>query len=190
MPRFPDKRTPKRWLRLSLIVVAAWLVVRDSVADCNRIVSVSLTPTLLPGDRVLVNRLSYGVRLPFQSGWLLEWGSPRRGDVIVLASPLDGKRLVKRVVGLPGDRLEVRDGRLWINGQSDRAVPGPMLHPTVVPPRHYFVLGDNGEQSADSRCFGCVSRDRIAGRVLVVVVSLDPAHRQTPRWHRFACTVR
>lgn len=146
----PPQSPWRRRAKMALIVNVAWVIVLCSVAECHRVSSASMTPTLRPGDRVLVNRLAYGLRLPFQRGWLLaEWGGPRKGDVIVFASPLDGKRLVKRVSGVPGDRVECPAGRVW-----------------VVPPRRYFVTGDNSGQSLDSRSFGWVARARIYGRVM------------------------
>ena len=179
-----------RRAQLALVVVIAWLVVRDSVADVNRVSSESMTPTLIPGDRILVDRLSYGLRLPFQSGWFVEWSYPEKGDIVVCADPSDGSRLVKRVVAVAGDQLEMRDGRLWVNGESKGDAPGTDLLPIVVPSRHYFVLGDNRGCSVDSRCFGFVSHDKIAGRVRAVAVSLDPARHHFPRGDRWGRVLR
>jgi hypothetical protein len=139
-------RTP-RW-RLALVVLAAAFLLR-SVADLGRVAGGSMQPTLRDGDRILTNRLAYGWRLPFTGAWLLRWSAPGRGDVVVLRSPLDGTRLVKRVVGVPGDPV------------------GGFLTPEArVPPGHYFVRGD-GPRSLDSRAFGCVPRERILGRVVL-----------------------
>jgi hypothetical protein len=107
----------------------------------------SMRPTLQDGDPILTNKLAYGLRLPLTHAWLLRWSGPRRGDVVLLSSPINGGRLVKRVVGVPGDR--VRHG--------PRTVP--------VPEGQYFVLGDH-PNSLDSRTFGCVPRERILGRVV------------------------
>ena len=154
----------------------------------------------------------------------MEWGAPKRGDVVVLYSPADGKRLVKRVMGLPGDVLSMYKGRLYINNKpaeyeslaaGDRdalglegepkevvvwETVGTLTHPVtltpfqpairnfepvVVPDNHYFVMGDNRDNSRDSRYFGFVDRDLIVGRALAVVVSLNPAHSYSPRWDRF-----
>jgi signal peptidase I len=142
------KRSP-RW-RLALAALAVAFLLR-SVADLGRVAGGSMRPTLHDGDRILTNRLAYGWRLPFTGARVLRWSSPQRGDVVVLLSPLDGARLVKRVIGVPGDRI------------------GGFLTPEArVPPGHYFVRGD-GPRSLDSRSFGCVPRERILGRVVAVL---------------------
>jgi signal peptidase I len=193
----------------------AFVLVRSAVADVNRVSGGSMRPGLLPGDRILVNNLAYGFRLP-GTGFLVRWAEPRRGDVAVLASPADGQLLIKRVVGLAGDRLEMRGHRLFVNGLAadddsppsgpgvwqerlgGRAHPvltvvgeGPLLAfgPVEVPPGEYFVLGDDRDRSADSRRFGCVPAGRIVGRVSAVVLSLDAGRNHLPRWDRFLCRV-
>ena len=91
---------------------------RTAVADWNPIPSASMRPTLLEGDVVLVNRLAYDLKLPLTDVVLLPLAEPRRGDVVTFSSPADGTRLIKRIVGLPGDRVEVRDGQLILNGHA------------------------------------------------------------------------
>jgi signal peptidase I len=185
----PRVRTWRRRGTIVLAFVVVFLLVRGDVADLNRVSSASMAPALLTGDRVLVDLRCYGLRSPFGADHLFEWGTVRRGDVVVFAAPDDGARLVKRVAGLPGDRLEIRHGRLWLNGEAAEDAPGLGLPPTVVPPRHYFMMGDNRSGSLDSRAFGCVPRGDIAGRVRAVAVSLDPVgHR--PRWQRWGQVVR
>lgn len=90
---------------------------RSSLADWNDVPSGSMRPTILEGDRIWVNKLAYGLRVPFTKIWALEWDGPSRGDIVTLASPADGIRLVKRIVGLPGDRIAMQGNRLTINGQ-------------------------------------------------------------------------
>jgi signal peptidase I len=112
-------RGTHRWfLELRSIVVLALVVfaVRSSLADWNDVPSGSMKPTILEGDRVYVNKLAYDLKVPFTTLHLLEWGNPRRGDIVVFYSPYDGKRLVKRVIGLPGDTIELRDDALVLNG--------------------------------------------------------------------------
>src|SRR6266481_8840380 len=91
--------------------------IRSSLADWNVVPSGSMQPTILVGDRVLVNKLAYDLKVPFTTWHVLEWANPRRGDIVVFYSPYDGKRLVKRVVGLPGDTVELRNNALVLNGQ-------------------------------------------------------------------------
>ena len=212
------------WGKPVLMVVLVLCSLRSAVADWNDVPTGSMKPTILEGDRIFVNKLAYGLRLPFTRHWLLEWSGPQRGDVVVLFSPDTDTRLVKRVVGLPGDRLEIRDNRLYVNGLAARYAaldeqarddldagefPGQFLAaeqideqahpimltpgclaprsfaPVTVPEDQYFVMGDNRDQSRDSRFFGFVSRDKIVGRSSFVVLSVDPDHYYLPRWRRF-----
>jgi signal peptidase I len=77
-----------------------------------------MNPTILEGDRILVNKLAFGLRLPFTFQWLAQWDEPRRGDIVICQSPADGRRLVKRVLGLPGDRIAMRKNVLYVNGEA------------------------------------------------------------------------
>jgi signal peptidase I len=160
------ERSWRRWAKPVVLVLALGLIVRGSVGDLGRVAGGSMRPTLLDGDRILTNQLAYGLRLPFTNVWPIRWAGPQRGDVVVLYSPVDGKRLVKRIVAVPGDPLE-------------KDCPTEAM----VPPGMYFVRGDAAD-SFDSRTFGCVPRERILGRVVGVAFSVDAA-RCRPRWERF-----
>ncbi len=151
----------RRWLKVGVVVLALGVVVRCSVADLGRVAGTSMQPTLRDGDRILTNKLAYGWRVPGTHVWLLAWAEPSRGDVVVFSAPVDGRRLVKRIVAVPGDR---------VSGD-------------LVPPGHYFVLGDNAD-SFDSRNFGCVPRERFLGRVVGIAFSFDPGAWCRPRWER------
>jgi signal peptidase I len=183
-----------------------------------------MKPTILEGDRIFVNKVAYDLKVPFTTWRIREWADPRRGDVVVLLSPVNGTRLVKRVVGVPGDRVEMRSHRLLVNGTAaSYGPPDPALleqvrgdvpvsavlatetadgrshpimtnplapsmasfEPATVPPSHYLVMGDNRDNSYDSRWFGFVERERILGRATSVVLSLDRNHGWRPRWSRF-----
>jgi len=217
----------RRWwreeLRPLLILALVLFSLRSSLADWNDVPSGSMRPTILEGDRIFVNKLAYDLKVPFTTWHLARWGDPQRGDVVVFYSPHDGRRLVKRVVGLPGDTIELRNNGLLVNGvpvayrpvadislrdltPADRAdhvfaleqLPGrshfvaghpaaPALRnfgPQRVPPGSYFMMGDNRDDSFDSRYFGPVERDRIVGRATAVVLSLDRGRAWQPRWHR------
>jgi signal peptidase I len=208
------------FLFLALVVFA----VRSSLADWNDVPTGSMKPTILEGDRVYVNKLAYDLKVPFTTWHLTEWGNPRRGDIVVFYSPYDGQRLVKRVVGLPGDTLELRRNVLILNGQpvdykpikeellrdvssTDRAshvfaaeaLPGRThvvagfpavparrdFGPICVPDGQYFMMGDNRDDSFDSRYYGPVERKRIVGRAAAVALSFDHQHYWKPRWDRF-----
>ena len=110
-----------------LIFLGVMLVFRSAVADWMYVPSGSMNPTIVEGDRILVDKAAYGWRVPFTSMRLTEGGDPRRGDIVIFPSPEDGATLVKRVVGLPGDSVAMHDERLTINGEAvayaDAATP-------------------------------------------------------------------
>jgi signal peptidase I len=126
-----SRPAPGRWRRLWRESVRPLLVLsivlfsfRSAVADWNDVPSGSMQPTILVGDRVFVNRVAYDLKVPFTTLRLASWADPRRGDIVVLVSPVTGERLIKRVVGVPGDLIEVRQQRLIVNGR--RAVYAPL----------------------------------------------------------------
>jgi signal peptidase I len=172
-----------------LTIAALVLAARSSLANHYVVPTGSMEPTVLPSDRVVVNKLAYGLRLPLASGYAVAFGEPARGDVVVLDSPEDGKVLLKRVVAVGGDRVEVQGGRLTLNGHRIEVVGssstglleelgarphslrlddggGPTFGPVTVPAGEYLVLGDNRGNSHDGRMFGFVPRDTILGRVV------------------------
>src|SRR5215471_15695156 len=100
-------------LLLGLLVFS----IRSSLADWSDVPTGSMKPTILEGDRVYVNKLAYDLKVPFTTWHLVQWGNPQRGDIVVFFSPYDGKRLVKRVIGVPGDSIELRNDVLVLNGQ-------------------------------------------------------------------------
>ncbi|MEA2339399.1 MAG: signal peptidase, partial [Thermoanaerobaculia bacterium] len=193
---------------------------RSALADWNDVPTGSMKPTIEEGDRVVVNKLAYDLKVPFTLVELAKWSDPKRNDIVVLFSPADGVRLVKRVVAVPGDKIEMRDNQLVINGEGaawkpigprddeeqgasfivdetlhgkTHAVmfipqsPSPMrtFGPITIPPGHYFVMGDNRDNSNDSRYIGMIERRRIVGKATAVAFSLDRAHWFRPRLHRF-----
>jgi signal peptidase I len=188
-PIAPRSRAERLFRELlpSLTAMVVILVARSSFADHYVVPSGSMLPTVELQDHVLVNKLAYGLRVPLTSDYALRFRGPARGDVVVLDAPDTGIVLLKRVVGLPGDRVEVRGTRLVVNGA---AVPledhgtygietlgdkqhvldlddggGPDYGPTTLPAGRYLVLGDHRGNSRDGRFFGLVSRDAILGRV-------------------------
>lgn len=216
----------KAWLkdnRTFLVVLLVFGLVRTAVADWNPIPSGSMRPTLLEGDVVLVNRLAYELKLPLTDIPVLRLGDPRRGDVVTFTSPRDGVRLIKRLVAVPGDVVEMRNDRLLINGRtadydavaqvleplaaggatpalrSQETIAGdrrevqflPQLDarrdfgPLVVPADSYFMLGDNRDDSNDSRYIGFVPRRLLIGRAHHVLVSADIKGNWLPRFERF-----
>jgi len=227
------KRSPGKlkWLRFSwketkqlAITALVLFAFRSAIADWNDVPTGSMKPTIIEGDRILVDKLAYDLKVPFTTWHLAQWDNPSRGDIVAFFSPADGVRLVKRVVGVPGDRIELVNNQLLVNGQSANYSPldpkfaGELpaaerpLHqfanetvaghshpvmataslraprtfgPIVVPEGKYFMMGDNRDNSFDSRFYGCVDRKRIVGRATSVVISLDRDSWYVPRWHRF-----
>jgi signal peptidase I len=111
------------WVRPFLFVAVVLGSFRSACADWNDVPSGSMKPTILEGDRIFVNKLAYDLKVPFTTIHLAEWGDPKRGEVVVLWSPHDGRRLVKRVVGIPGDTIELRGGHLFVNAHAAAYAP-------------------------------------------------------------------
>src|SRR5580692_6057985 len=126
---FPSKQSWVRFLREDakplLITALVLFAIRSAIADWNDVPTGSMKPTIIEGDRVLVNKLSYDLKVPFTTWHLAQWDNPKRGDVVVFYSPADGTRLVKRVVGLPGDRVELANNEVHVNGAPVKYEPLP-----------------------------------------------------------------
>lgn len=184
-----DKSKIQRWMRELVGMALVLLVVlsgRASLADHYTVPTGSMQPTIEIGDRIFVNKLAYGIRVPFTSFYLWQYHEPQRGEVVVLTSPNDGNTLVKRIVGLPGDEIEVRDGRVFVAGepvpvegeghqlvevlgQNPHALNlsyggGVPYGPEKLDASHYLLLGDNRGNSLDGRVFGPVPFELIMGR--------------------------
>jgi len=196
---------------------------RTAIADWNPIPSGSMRPSLLEGDVVLVNRLAYDLKVPLSKLSLARLGEPQRGDIVVFFSPKDDTRLIKRLVALPGDTVEMRNGVLIVNGEAaqysearqfqepmdeGQTLPALRLHERLgarenqiqwlagvpslrsmpayrVPEGHYWMMGDNRDNSADSRYFGPVPRLLVVGRAHHLVLSVAFKEDWLPRWERF-----
>lgn len=187
---------------------------RSAIADWNTVPTGSMNPTIVEGDRILVNKLAYDVNIPLTQRSLHRLSDPARGDIVIFDSAAADKRLVKRVIGLPGDRVELRNNQLIINNkratysrartvhdalqvteslgetrhriQIDVFSPSPMssFGPVSIPEGFYFVMGDNRDHSADSRFYGLIPRNEIVGKANKVIVSLDYDHYYLPRHDR------
>lgn len=154
------------------VFVAVSFVVRASFADHYRVPSGSMEPTVNIGDHVLVNKAAYGIRIPATTTWIVRGAEPSRGDVVVLEGVEDPPIvLLKRVVAVGGDSVEVKDGYVFIDGKltDARAHGGPDFGPARVPDRHVLVLGDNRGNSRDGRTFGFIPNERVLGRVFGVL---------------------
>lgn len=220
-------RTPKvvEYARSFFPIFLIVLVLRSFVAEPFRIPSGSMMPTLLIGDFILVNKYGYGIRLPIIDTKIVDLGSPKRGDVIVFRSPENpATPFIKRVVGLPGDRIAYYNKVLYVNGEaagqeilgtfsatgSGNSMSGASLRrenldghlhellvqprsPTlegklVVPEGNYFVLGDNRDNSRDSRFWGTVPDELLIGRAFMIWMSWDWGHGI--KWSRIGDSIQ
>jgi signal peptidase I len=210
-------------IRIFLVMLLIVSSLRSALADWNDVPTGSMKPTIQEGDRVVVNKLAYDLKVPFTTIEIVKWSDPKRGDIVVLFSPADGTRLLKRVVGIPGDRIYMHENQLYVNGKP--AVVRPIgagfdneqgntilleenlagrMHevmftpqiqayrsfgPVIVPDGFYFVMGDNRDNSNDSRFIGLIARKRIVGRATAVAFSLDRSRWFRPRFDRFFRTI-
>ena len=237
-PATPEKRRSTlarwfdSWMRSLGMALVLFLIIKTFFFEAFQIASGSMTRTLLTGDFLFVNKVVYGAQIPGTKARLPGLRQPRRGDVIVFAFPRDPRQdYVKRVIGTPGDTVQMRGGRVSVNGTRldepyvQRIDPGndvvnaefewqrPYFQalstdarrayrptrdswgPLVVPARKYFVLGDNRDDSSDSRYWGFVDASAVKGRTLLVYFSYDrDAHDALPwltdiRWSRLGSLI-
>ncbi len=182
----PQKKLPLRKRVVREItawgwVLLAFLLIHGTLVHGRVIPSPSMEGTLLVGDHLLVSRFGYDAEIPFTGLHLSLWREPRRQQVIIFRPPVLGASdYVKRIIGVPGDRLEIRTGAVWINGRpldepylSETPDPVENRAPVLVPPGHYFMMGDNRRNSYDSRYWGFVPRSAIVGTPLFIYMSVD-----------------
>jgi signal peptidase I len=181
------------------------LFIRTFILQAFKIPSGSMEKTLLIGDHILVSKFAYGIHIPNEIPFLniklfddiiLSQEVPKRGEIIVFKYPKNESRdFIKRVIGVPGDILEVRRQKVYINNQlyeeehvwhtempqNDRFVPRDDFGPVIVPPKHLFMMGDNRENSQDSRFWGFLNIDKVKGKALVIYWSWNAIDN----WVRF-----
>lgn len=209
-------------------IILAVLVLRAFIAEPFRIPSGSMMPTLLVGDFILVNKFDYGIRLPVTHQKIFSIGEPHRGDVVVFRYPKDPSvDYIKRIIGVPGDKIVYRDKKLIINGkpmpqewlgrytgpehalssagagdtlymeQLDDVRHDILLNSTglsrdgvyEVPKGHYFVMGDNRDNSNDSRYWGDVPEQNLVGKAMIIWMNWDSVHH-TVRWGRIGSRIK
>ncbi len=224
----PDKETMIKWWkewRAFLLFVLILFSFRSTIADWSHVPTGSMKPTLMEGDRILVDKLAYDLRFPFLHWRLKTWDDPERGDIVIFPSPETEELYVKRVIGLPGDTVAMKYNQLIINGKpleyklDEKNVAAVLNHDDkssfdvleeqlqgrphsimisrryrsaasdyrkrVIPEDQYMVLGDNRDNSKDSRFIGFIERERIRGRATKVIISLDSDDYWLPREGRY-----
>jgi signal peptidase I len=230
-PIVKSKSLWREYAEAIVIAIILALFIRTFVVQAFKIPSGSMIQTLQIGDHILVNKMVYGVKVPWDCEWdlttnrtgvsripllwscysyktLIPVTNPDRGDIIVFMFPEDEtKDFIKRVVGLPGETVEIRGKKVYINGRpmsepfTQHVDPGVVPHhitprdnlgPLVVPPDSYFVMGDNRDQSLDSRFWGFVKREKIKGRAFLIYWSWDGGGdlMHWVRWDRIAKIIR
>ncbi len=225
-PKQPQSKLVE-WLKAAVWTVVAWVLLTTFVVQAYRIPSPSMERTLLVGDVLFVNKFLYGAKLPLMNVRTPPLREPHRGDIVVFLSPIEDSMLVKRLIGEPGDTIEMRTGTLFRNGRAleepyaqstdptwhadgstrgtmramqlphyvgpDPSGYAPDVHdwgPLVVPHDSLWMMGDNRDQSRDSRFWGLVPRRNVRGTPVLIYYSWDPSsYKPLPflsavRWSR------
>ena len=198
----------KDYVEPILIAVLIALFVRSFVVQAFRIPSGSMEPTLLVGDYLLVNKFIYGIRIPYTDIKFLQFQKPHRGDIIVFIFPMDpSKDFIKRVIGTEGEKVQIIDKRIYIN---DRQIDDPWGHfenigspqyqqtvenfgPVVVPKDSLFVMGDNRNNSEDSRFWGFLRVEAVLGKAMIIYFSWNDSAEgflDKVRWSRIGHLIR
>ena len=199
------KHVIREYAESIVIAVVMALIIKAFVIQAFKIPSGSMIPTLKIGDHILVNKFIYGTKLPFTDRIIIPLKRPNRGDIIVFKFPDDEKKdFIKRVIGLPGDIVEIKGKGVYINGSpiddfyavhSDPMVypsgiqPRDNFGPLTVPQDSYFVMGDNRGFSLDSRYWGFVKLNKIKGKAFIIYWSWNGEERWV-RWERIGMLIR
>jgi signal peptidase I len=174
----------REYIEAILLAIVIAFFIRTFVIQAYKIPSGSMKPTLLIGDHILVSKFNYGIRLPWVRSTLIPVGTPKRGDIVVFIYPEDrSKDFIKRLIGLPGDTIEIRNKNILLNGLpwsdtrgvhvDNLIIPGSVqprdnFGPVKVPEGSLFVMGDNRDESYDSRFWGFVPMKDILGKALII----------------------
>ena len=193
------KSVVREWSEAIIIAILIALFIRTFVVQAFKIPSGSMKPTLQIGDHLLVNKFIYGIKIPFVRKTLLPINNPRREDIVVFIYPMDkSKDFIKRVVGIAGDTIEIRNKKIYLNGSlyndghgvyTDRRFfpasiqPRDNFGPVTVPAEHIFVMGDNRDQSYDSRFWGFVDLKDVLGKAFIIYWSWNKNNNDV-RWSR------
>jgi signal peptidase I len=180
-PNLPMRKRIQSEIIAWFWVALAFLLINGTIGQARVIPSSSMENTLLIGDHLIMSRIGYDAGVPF-TGWHVPlWRNPKRLQIVIFKPPLghDSPDYVKRVIGLPGEIVDIHDGAVWINGQrlSEPYTTGPteledLKMPYKVPANCYFVMGDNRGNSADSRTWGCMPRENLIGTPVMIYMSL------------------
>jgi signal peptidase I len=189
----------QEYIEAIILAILIAFFIRTFVIQAYKIPSGSMKPTLQIGDHILVTKFNYGVKLPLIRSTVIPVGSPKRGDIVVFIYPEDrSKDFIKRLIGLPGDVIEVRDKKILVNGLpwndaygvnvDNLIIPGSVqprdnFGPVTVPEGSLFVMGDNHDESYDSRFWGFVPIKDVLGKALIIYWSWNQEDHGV-RWNR------
>jgi signal peptidase I len=189
----------QEYIEAIILAIVIAFFIRTFVIQAYKIPSGSMKPTLQIGDHILVSKFNYGVKLPFIRSTLIPFGTPKRGDIVVFIYPEDrSKDFIKRLIGLPGDIIEIRDKTIFLNGlpykdghgvyADSLIIPGSVqprdnFGPITVPEDSLFVMGDNRDESYDSRFWGVVNQRDVLGKALIIYWSWNHTDHGV-RWNR------
>lgn len=211
MRKAGKKGIVREYAEAFIIAFIIALLIRTFLVQAFKIPSSSMEPTLLVGDHILVSKFIYGIRIPYIGKKFLSFHKPKRGDIIVFVYPEDKKKdFIKRVIATEGEEVQVKNRKIFINGApikdpwgvyTDRNGPLVPSHfrpkdnygPKVVPPNSLFVLGDNRDNSQDSRYWGFVDLSAVKGKAFIIYFSY---HKRSTsllnkvRWNRFGKLLR
>ncbi len=199
------KSKVQEYIEAIILAILIAFFIRTFVIQAYKIPSGSMKPTLLIGDHILVSKFNYGIKLPLIRSTLIPLGEPRRGDIVVFIYPEDrSKDFIKRLIGLPGDTVEIRNKEIFLNGvlwkdgygvHVDNVIfPGSVqprdnFGPVTVPQDAVFVMGDNRDESYDSRYWGFVPKKEILGKALIIYWSWNRDDHGV-RWNRLGSILR
>jgi len=201
--------------KIFIVFILLMSFFRSAVADWYTVPTGSMQPTIKEGDRIIVNKMAYDLKIPFSQFSVLTTGEPKRGEIVVFESKAADNRLIKRMIGLPGDTIEMKNEKVYINGRpldykissknaqqlfiteqvdtikhivridQGRSNKLSNFSKLTVPEGHYLVLGDNRRNSADSRVYGLVPRHELKGKATTIAFSVNYDNYYLPRDDRF-----
>jgi len=209
-PKETAKSKVQEYIEAIIIAILIAVVIRTLIVQAYKIPSRSMVPALLVGDHLLVNKFIYGIKVPVIRKLLIPITDPKRGDIIVFIYPNDRtKDYIKRVIGVGGDKIEIRNKDIFINDRPYKDAFGiysdPVVYPSIMQPRDnfgpvivpkgsLFVMGDNRDESADSRFWGFVDLRDVEGKALIIYWSWNSEEQdnllEKIRWDRLGNLLR
>jgi signal peptidase I len=205
MTKEKKKSKIREYIEAIIFAILIALFITTFIVKTYKIPSGSMKPTLLVGDQIMVNKFIYGVKIPFIRKTLIPLTDPARGDIVVFIYPADrSKDFIKRVVALSGETIEIKDKKIFINGREYSDSFGVYIDPLIIPASansrdnfgpvtvpqgSIFVMGDNRDESLDSRFWGFVDLQDVEGKAFIIYWSWDKENKNL-RWQRLGSLLR